>query len=259
MPRSNRYMQAGCLYHLTHRCHNRKFLFRFGVTRNEYRTRLRDAIRRFRVSLLNYSITCNHTHLLAEARTPTLLSHMMHKLEGEFAQWYNRRKDRSGAFWGDRFHCTMVDGGEYVWHCLRYIDLNMVRAGAVSHPGQWRWCGYDELIGRRQRYRLLDLECILKWVGGADRQSFSSQYRDAIEQALVERELVRDPIWTESIAVGSRAFIEKVAWNVRNRVRLEKFAVASGLWTVRESRAAYTPIPGAKMGPKPCFPAPMTH
>ena len=229
MPRANRCIQTGCLYHLTHRCHNRKFLFRFAVTRNQYRARLRDAVRQFRVNLLNYCITSNHTHLLAEARTPTVISHMMQKLEGDFAQWYNRRKGRSGAFWGDRFHCTMVDGGEYVWSCLKYIDLNMVRAGAVSHPDQWRWCGYDELVGRRQRYRLLNLECVLKWLGGTDRQAFVSQYQAAIEQALVQQDLARDPIWTEGIAVGGRTFIEKATGKVRNRVRIEQVEVAPGI------------------------------
>jgi hypothetical protein len=36
---------------------------------------------------------------------------------------------------------------------MRYIDLNMVRAGVVTHPSAWAWCGYEELVGERQRYR----------------------------------------------------------------------------------------------------------
>ena len=98
MPRANRYFQAGCLYHLTHRCHDRKFLFRFGVVRTEYRKRLRQALKLYGVSLLAYCITSNHTHLLAEAPNETTLSRMMQKLEGEFAEWYNLRKRRTGAF-----------------------------------------------------------------------------------------------------------------------------------------------------------------
>ncbi len=81
---------------------------------------------------------------------------MVQRLDGEFAQWHNRRKRRSGAFWEDRYHCTLVDGGEHAFNCIRYIDLNMVRAGVVDHPKDWRWCGHDELVGNRRRYRLLD-------------------------------------------------------------------------------------------------------
>jgi putative transposase len=132
MPRANRYIQPGCLYHLTHRCHDRKFLLRFAVVRSEYRKRLHATLRDFRLSLLAYAVTSNHTHLLAEAPTPTASSQMMQKLEGEFAEWYNLRQSRSGAFWGDRYHCTLVDGGSHAWNCMKYIDLNTVRTGVVG-------------------------------------------------------------------------------------------------------------------------------
>jgi hypothetical protein len=55
----------------------------------------------------------------------------------------------------------MVDSGEYLWECLNYVELNMVRCGAgpsagsgqVEHPRPWRWSGYEELMGRRNRNR----------------------------------------------------------------------------------------------------------
>ena len=184
MPRANRYFQPGCLYHLTHRCHDRKFLFRFGVVRTEYRKRLRRALNQFEVSLLAYCITSNHTHLLAEAPNETALSRMMQKLEGEFAEWYNLRKRRTGAFWSDRYHCTLVDGGDYAWNCMKYIDLNMVRARVVDHPSEWGWCGYDELVGARQRYRLIDLDCALEWLGRMSRETFIQDYRRAVRASM---------------------------------------------------------------------------
>ena len=66
MPRANRYIQPGCLYHLTHRCHDRRFLLRFARDWNEYQKRLRQAVNKSPVSLLNYCITSNHTRLLVE-------------------------------------------------------------------------------------------------------------------------------------------------------------------------------------------------
>jgi len=86
----------------------------------------------------------------------------MQKLEGECAGWYNLRKRHSGAFWSDRYYCTLVDGGTYTCNCMKYINLNMVHARVVHHPSEWRWCGYDELIGIRQGYRLLDLDSVVK-------------------------------------------------------------------------------------------------
>ena len=62
MPRANRYILPGRIYHLTHRCHDREFLFRFAKDREGYRRRLRDAALSSKASLLSYSITSNHVH-----------------------------------------------------------------------------------------------------------------------------------------------------------------------------------------------------
>jgi putative transposase len=98
VPRANRYILPGHIYHLTHRCHNREFLLRFAVHRNRYREALRQAVDEFDVSLLDYSITSNHVHLLAFAEQDAQISELMKKAAGESGQGYNRRKGRSGAF-----------------------------------------------------------------------------------------------------------------------------------------------------------------
>jgi putative transposase len=160
MPRANRYILPGVAYHLTHRCHDRSFLLKHGVDRTLYRQMLRERLGRHPVSLLGYCITSNHTHLLLVAQDSEAdISRFMQSLEGDFAQAYNlRKKTRSGAFWGDRYHAVMVDTGEYLWRCLKYIDLNMVRAGKVTHPHDWQWCGYHELVGLKRRY------CQMLWM-----------------------------------------------------------------------------------------------
>jgi hypothetical protein len=47
-----------------------------------------------------------------------------------------------------------VDSDEYLWRCLRYIELNMVRCAVVAHPKEWEWVGHHEIMGDRSRYRL---------------------------------------------------------------------------------------------------------
>ena len=137
MPRANRYILPGVAYHLTHRCHDRSFLLKHGVDRTLYRQMLRERLGRHPVSLLGYCITSNHTHLLLVAQDREAdISRFMQSLEGDFAQAYNlRKKTRSGAFWGDRYHAVMVDTGEYLWRCLKYIDLNTrrVQPSCIRH------------------------------------------------------------------------------------------------------------------------------
>jgi len=219
MTRANRFHLPGMICHLTHRCHDRSFLFKFACDRTAYRESLRLASKEFGVSLLNFSVTSNHTHQLAMESKEGGISRMMQKLEGNFAGAYNRRKHHSGAFWEDRYHCTMVEDGEHLWNCIQYIDLNMVRAGVVSHPGGWQWCGYSELMGEKARYRLLDMDLLLKLLGVANIEPFRVQYSERIQLAIANNKLSREICWTESIAVGSRSYVAKISESLRYKHR----------------------------------------
>ncbi|MBN2318275.1 MAG: transposase [Acidobacteria bacterium] len=223
MPRANRYILPGYTYHLTHRCHNRKFLLRCRTDRIEYWHRLRKNVSKHRISLFDFCITSNHVHLLGICRREGDISRFMQQLEGEFADFYNNRKTRTGSFWGERFHCTMIENNEHLWNCLRYIDLNMVRAGVVTHPGSWPWCGYHELVGERKRYRLLDIGSLVVLLGLQDRESLAEFHRQHIDEAIKNQQLNREAVWTESIAVGSKEFLEGI---VTKNKRRKKFYIS---------------------------------
>jgi len=196
------------------------------------------AVKEFDVSLLAFCITSNHTHLLARAEKPEQISALMQKIEGEFAEYYNIRKRRSGAFWAGRYHCTMIDTGEYLWNCMRYIDLNMVRAGAVDHPREWRWCGFGEQAGLRQRYCMLDMPAVLAIYGECNAEQFRENYRAMIDQAIAAGP-EREPMWTESIAVGSESFVRQIEEETKSRMELDVRPTNSGAWTIREAPSPY--------------------
>jgi putative transposase len=226
--------------HLTHRCHNGSFLLKFARDRSEYRERLRQASKEFGVSLLNYCLTSNHTHEIAIESWIGGISRMMQKLEGDFASSFNRRKHRSGSFFDDRYHCTMVEDGEHLWNCIQYVDLNMVRAGVVSHPRDWPWCGYQELVGEKTRYRLLEVDRLLDLLGKPDFESFSEAYRIRIQCAIEEKRLNREKCWTESIAVGGQAYVKKIAAAIRyERLRPRIEEREDGSWAVYEPSSDY--------------------
>ncbi len=240
MPRANRYLVAGPAYHVTHRCHNRAFLFRFAKDRDAYRAMLREQLSAHRdVRVLTYCVTLNHVHLLLTSRsTDAAISSFMQALEGEFAQFYNRRKNRSGAFWGGRFHATMINRGEYLWRCMRYIDLNMVRAGVVKHPSEWKWTGYGEIVGLRNRYRVVDVAEILARTGQKDPAQVGAWYREWVNESTGPR----DAKWTESVAVGRREFVEAISRQIEDRMKMELLETATGEWLLKERAASYGPF-----------------
>jgi putative transposase len=156
MPRANRYRIAGQIWHITERCHRRQFLLKFARDRRAWVGWLYEARKRFDLCVLDYQVTSNHVHLLVLDHGRDEIAASMQLIAGRTGQDFNRRKGRRGAFWEDRYHGTVVDAGEYLARCIIYIDLNMVRAGAVPHPRDWEAAGYHEIRRPRGRYRIID-------------------------------------------------------------------------------------------------------
>ena len=80
------------------------------------------------------------------------VSEFMKLLKQRFTQWYNRRMNRQGTLWEDRFKSLLVEGeGDALMTLAAYIDLNPVRAGLVTDPAEYRWSGYGEALAGRKR------------------------------------------------------------------------------------------------------------
>ena len=84
----------------------------------------------------------------------------MREIKIGFARYYNRRHNRRGYFWGDRFKSVMVDKGETLVNCLAYIDLNPLRAGLVDRPEEYRWnsLGYHLQTENKDRFLSTDFK-----------------------------------------------------------------------------------------------------
>jgi putative transposase len=138
------------------------------------------------------------------------VSGFMREVASESARAYNRRKGRSSAFWGDNYHATLVEEGQYLWRCLCYLELNMVRCGVVAHPRDWPWVGYLEIMGQRQRYRLVDVERLCWRLRAGSLDELRKNLAASLAEKIAQDEAKREPCWTESLAVGSVGLLEKV-------------------------------------------------
>jgi putative transposase len=212
MPRAHRHYLPGHIWHITHRCHDKCFLLEQRETRQEWLSLLRTAKERYRIHVLGYSVTCNHIHLLVQdPGISNAITRSMQYTQGRIGQRYNERSGRTNAFWGDRYHATAVESGTHLLRCQVYIDLNMVRAGVVAYPSQWAECGYHDIQRKRSRPPLVDRHRLAMLVGAGTLGELQELHEEAIESALERDELQRDGRWSESLAVGSRRYVESFA------------------------------------------------
>ena len=160
-------------------------------------------------------------------------------IAGRAGQEYNHRKNRKGAFWEDRYHATAVEDGDHLLECIVYIDLNMVRAGVVNHPGDWSFGGYNEIQEPKRKKVLIDYDRLRQLLGFENYEQVKEAHKKWVESALKEKKIVRDDKWTRSVAVGRDRFIDDVKSLMGVAARGRRRSKAGGLYQLREHRSPY--------------------
>ena len=80
------------------------------------------------------------------------LSQFLKELKLRITFYMNKRLGRTGTLWEGRYKSVLVGDCEQALLTISaYIDLNPVRAGLVSNPGDYRWCGYAEAVAGGKR------------------------------------------------------------------------------------------------------------
>jgi len=105
------------------------------------------------------------------------LSEFMRDLKQTFSRFYNKRHDRRGFFWSERFKSVIVDNGDTLINCLAYIDLNPVRAGIVEKPEAYRWSSIGYHFQRDNEDNFLSLDFGLAEFGHKNPNQRLSYYR----------------------------------------------------------------------------------
>jgi len=193
-----------------------------------------------------------HVHMIVHVKDAESVASMVQLSSATFARHWNRRKKHEGSVWEHPYKSTIIQDGRHLLNCMRYVSLNMVRAGSVENPADWRWCGHDELTGARSRYTVLDIEQMLQSLDMTSLDAFRRTYLTGIAELIERRQFSREAAWTESLAVGDRTFVEQVARNTKGRSQFQYGTMAADgdVWSVREYAPTYDAVSRAKSGCK---------
>jgi putative transposase len=96
----------------------------------------------FGCSVHAYVLMGNHVHLLLTPSRAGGVAGLMRSLGERYARYMADAPRRDGPLWEDRYHAFPVHVGRYLLSCMRYIELNPVRARVVARPGQYRWSSF---------------------------------------------------------------------------------------------------------------------
>ena len=148
MPRTARIVLPDMPHHVFQRGHDKQPVF-FDEDDYEFYLRiLQKWTTRFGVKVYGYCLMTNHVHFVLDPGSDVQsLGKAMKRVSGKFTRRINRLHDRTGTLWDGRFNSSPIQTDEYLLACCRYIDLNPVSAGMVTHPGEYPWSSFRQKTG----------------------------------------------------------------------------------------------------------------
>lgn len=142
MPRKPRFFLPDVPVHIVQRGRSREPVF---FEDDDYRAYLRwmkESAERYECAIHAYVLMTNHIHILATPKGKHGISQMMQYIGRRYVPYINHTYGTSGSIWEGRFKASLIHDEQYLLTCMRYIELNPVRAAMVKSIGQYRWSSY---------------------------------------------------------------------------------------------------------------------
>jgi putative transposase len=148
---------------------------------------------RFGCSVHAYVLMGNHVHLLLTPSRANGVASMMRALGERYARYVGASYHYGGGLWEDRYQAVAVPVGRYLLFCMRYIELNPVRARVVASPGQYPWSSFranalgqdDSLLTPHAHY------CALGRSAESRQAAYLALFRDQASAAPARRAKIR--------------------------------------------------------------------
>jgi putative transposase len=142
MARKPRLFVSGIPYHVIQRGNNKTAIFFSNSDYHFFLEVLQEAKIKHPCLIYSYCLMPNHFHLLIQPKEKDNVSLLIKLLGAKYVHYVNRVYGRTGTLWEGRFKCSLIDGEQYFLSCLRYIEMNPLRAGIVNSPELYRWSSY---------------------------------------------------------------------------------------------------------------------
>ena len=177
------------------------------------------------------------------------LSDFMRDIKVNFSRYYNKKNDRKGYLWGDRFKSVIVEKGHTLINCLAYIDLNPIRAGIVKRPEEYRYSsiGYHIQTGNKDGFLSLEFGSehnkhiddkekfrnyrrYLYQKGGQKKENSGSISNDIVQKeknrnydlTIKEVFLYRSKYYTDGGIIGTEAFVSEIYNKIKHMLFLKR-------------------------------------
>lgn len=217
MPRKPRFYLPGISVHIVQRGHSRQPVFFEKDDYAAYLDWLGEAASRYSCAIHAYVLMTNHIHLLATPEANNSISLIMQYTGRRYVPYINHTYGSSGSIWEGRYKANLIHDEEYLLTCMRYIELNPVRANMARTPGSYRWSSYCA-NGKGENNKLIKPHPLYQALGRSRPQRLEA-YR-ALFKAHIDREEI-DSIrsaWQTGTPLGNDYYRERIEAKLKCKV-----------------------------------------
>lgn len=221
MPRKPRFHLPDVPVHVIQRGNNRQAIFFAPEDYAAYREWLKEAGERYGCRIHAYVLMTNHVHLLLTPEDSEAISRTMQYVGRRYVPYVNREYARSGTLWEGRYKASLIDAEDYLLSCMRYIELNPLRAGMVKSPSAYRHSSYRaNALGRADP--LIDPHPVYLSLGRSAKRRREA-YRALFHQSL-EPKLLDDirAGWQTGTPLGNDRFRQQIEKTLKTKVGYAK-------------------------------------
>ena len=218
MPRKPRFVLPGVLQHVIQRGDNREPCFYSEDDYVRYLDTMQQAAALNQVVVHAYVLMTNHVHLLVTPAQTYSIAHMMQDTGKKYVRYINTRYKRSGSLWEGRYKASVIDSEYYLLTCMRYIEMNPIRAGMFAHPGEYRWSSYHSNAGLKHNPLLTKHPIYIRLGEDIEQQQYA--YRELFSHDIEKKELhaVREAL-NQELVLGREDFKVKIKQMTKRQVR----------------------------------------
>lgn len=135
-----RILKEGADYHVISIINNKEPLLSEPAIKDLYQVVLTECLKKYKFLIIQFSIMNNHIHLIIRPLKESL-SKIMQWINSVFAMRFNKLTGRCGHVWKCRFWSSIIEKIEQFKKVYDYISNNPVKAGIVSEPKDYPYCG----------------------------------------------------------------------------------------------------------------------
>ena len=187
MPRYPRSYLNTSFFHVMTQGINKNYIFDNSNDIVYYINKMEQLTREQKIEILAYCIMNNHVHLLIRTNEIGELSKYMQRLNMTYGKYYNKKYNKVGFVFRDRYKSEAIYTESQLYNCIKYIANNPVKAGICKAPEEYPYSKYpkfDKTID--DEYAFIDTD-----------ESNEKMCREFIEEFLKQNSITLNKLKTD--------------------------------------------------------------